>query len=581
MNFFDVLTMLGGLCLFLFGMNLMGQGLELSAGNNLRNILTKLTTNTFTGFLTGTLITAVIQSSSATTVMVVGFVNSGLLTIKQSVGIIIGANVGTTITAWILSLGGISGSNGFIQFLKPENFTPILAIIGIYLYMFSKKEKKNNIGLVLLGFSTLMFGMETMSGAVEGLKNADWFREMFIMFTNPILGVLVGTVLTAIIQSSSASVGILQALASATGRVSYGAALPIIMGMNIGTCVTAMLSSLGANKNGKRAAIIHLSFNIIGTVILMIAFWIYKIALSPAFLNESASFVGIAVSHTAMKIICTAILMPMSGLLVKISYWVLPETDVPEKNTVLDERLFATPAFALERSHEVAGDMAKCAIGSMLTALDVFYNYTEESAKKIRDFEEETDKYEDALGSYLVMLSTKKISAQNSAEAAMLLKLIGDLERISDHSVNIIEVKEEMNEKNISFSEQASKEIKTMIDAVKEILELSIKAFVEGDKDALDAISPLEDIIDDLKETLRSRHITRLQQGACSIEAGFVWSDLLTDLERTSDHCSNIAGCLIDFQSQDMNIHQHIRALKSGESGYQEKLKFYHEKYAV
>lgn len=578
---FKVLAMIGGLCLFLFGMNVMGQGLELAAGNNLRNILSKLTNNTMVGFFTGLIITSVIQSSSATTVMVVGFVNSGLLTLKQSVGVIIGANVGTTITAWILSLAGIGGDNFILEMLKPSSFTPILALIGIILYMFIKNDKKNHVGLVLLGFATLMYGMEAMSGAVGFLKQEAWFRDLFIMFEHPVLGILVGTFLTALIQSSSASVGILQALAAATGSVSYAAALPIIMGMNIGTCITAMISSVGANKNGKRAAIIHLSFNVIGTALLIILFYIIKIIFAPAILGEAASYVGIAISHTAMKIICTVLLLPATSLLEKISYWILPLDKTPEEKELLDERLFATPSIALERSHKVAGDMAKCAITSLLNSIELFKNYTPELAKQIRDSEEKSDKYEDALGSYLVKLSTKTISAQDSREAAMLLKLIGDFERISDHSVNIVEAKEEMIEKNLEFTPEAQKEITTMIGAVKEILELSLKAFTENDLTALEAISPLEDIIDDLKETLRTRHIMRLQQGNCSIEAGFVWSDLLTDFERTSDHCSNIAGCIIDFKSHDMNIHQHIRALKSGETGYQEKLKAYHEKYAV
>ena len=581
MTIFDVLTMIGGLCLFLFGMNIMGQALEVSAGSNLRNILTKLTTNKYTGFITGLIITAIIQSSSATTVMVVGFVNSGLMTLRQSIGVIMGANVGTTITAWILSLSGIDGSNFIIKLFKPTSFTPILALIGIILYMFVKNQKKNNVGLILLGFATLMFGMDTMSGAVSALKDAVWFQEMFIMFKNPILGVLAGTVLTALIQSSSASVGILQALASATGRVSYGAAIPIIMGQNIGTCITAMISSVGANKNGKRAALIHLSFNVIGTVVWLAVFWLIEAFVKPAFLDTSASFLGIALCHTIFKALCTALLMPMSNLLEKISYWIIPKSETPEANAVLDERLFATPAIALERAHAVAIDMVKCATGSLLDSIELFKNYDKDLAEKIREAEEQTDKYEDSLGSYLVKLSTKKISNEDSREAAMLLKLIGDFERISDHSVNIIEAKEEMIEKNLEFTAPAQKEINTMLEAVKEILELSIKAFTEGDIEALNAISPLEDIIDDLKETLRTRHIMRLQDGNCSIEAGFVWSDLLTDIERTSDHCSNIAGCLIDFKYHDMNIHQHIRALKAGESGYKEMLRIYHEKYAV
>ena len=401
------------------------------------------------------------------------------------------------------------------------------------------------------------------------------------MFEHPLLGVLMGTVLTAIIQSSSASVGILQALAASTGDVSYAAAIPIILGMNIGTCITAMISSVGANKNGKRAAIVHLGFNVIGTALLLIPFWIIKSVIDIPLLAEPASFLGIAAAHTIMKLICTVILLPASSLLEKISYWILPESKTPEKNEILDTRLFATPSIALERCHVVTNDMAKCAIGSLIKALDLYENYTPELAKEIKDAEEQSDKYEDALGSYLVSLSTKKISAENSREAAMLLKIIGDFERISDHSTNIVEAKEEMIEKKLTFTPEAQKEINTMISAVREILNLSLKAYTDGDESALNSISPLEDIIDDLKETLRTRHIMRLQQGNCSIEAGFVWSDLLTDFERTSDHCSNIAGCILDFKNHDMNIHQHIRALKANESNYQELLQFYNNKYAV
>ncbi len=578
---FNILTMIGGLCLFLFGMNVMGQALEVSAGNNLRNILAKLTDKKTAGFFTGLIITALIQSSSATTVMVVGFVNSGLLTLKQSVSVIIGANVGTTVTAWILSLAGIGDGNFIVQLFKPESFTPVLALVGIILYMFCKSQKKHNIGLIFLGFATLMFGMETMSSAVGFLKEEQWFRELFIMFENPILGVLAGTVLTALIQSSSASVGILQALANETGAVSYGAALPIIMGMNIGTCITAMISSVGANKNGKRAALIHLSFNVIGTAFLLIAFWLIKLIFDIALLNQSATFLGIAVSHTAMKIICTVLLLPMAGLLEKISYMILPQDSTPEKTVMLDERLFATPAVALEQAHKVTVDMAKCAINTLTDSLDIFDNYSPELAAAIREGEEQTDKYEDALGSYLVKLSTLKISEADSAEAAMLLKLIGDFERISDHGVNILEATEELRDKKLSFSDVAQSEIKTMINATREALELSLKAFVDGDKDALMEISPLEQVIDILKDKLRSNHITRLQQGNCSIEVGFVWSDLITDFERTSDHCSNIAGCLIDLAKHDMNIHEHLRAIKADDGIYKQKVEYYTEKYAV
>ncbi len=580
MTIFDFLTMIGGLCLFLFGMNIMGQALERSAGNSLRLILGKLTTKKSAGFLTGLGVTAVIQSSSATTVMVVGFVNSGLLALRQAINVIMGANVGTTVTAWLLSLGGIESSNTFVQLLKPTSFTPILATIGIILYMFCKGGKKNDIGLILLGFATLMFGMDTMSTAVEGLKDVPAFQDLFVMFTNPILGVLAGAILTAIIQSSSASVGILQAL-SATGRVTYGAAIPIIMGQNIGTCITAIMSSFGANKNAKRTALVHLSFNVIGTVVWLTVFWIIKIALSPVLLTQSSTHMGIAIAHSIFNILCTLLLMPMTGLLEKLVYLLVPETEANEANVELDERLLATPSVALDRCHSLTVDMAKCATKTLIDSLDAFEKYNPELADAVREGEERTDKYEDALGSYLVKLSSLKISQKDNAEAAMLLKLIGDFERISDHGVNILESAEELREKELSFSDNAKKEISVMIGALREILELSLKAFAEKDDYALFSISPLEQVIDSLKTKLRSNHITRLQQGNCSIETGFIWSDLITDIERTSDHCSNIAGCIIDFASNDMNIHEHTRALKAGNNDYKEKLKYYNEKYAI
>jgi len=558
----------------------MGEALERCAGNSLKNILGKLTTKKSAGFLTGLGVTAVIQSSSATTVMVVGFVNSGLLALRQAINVIMGANVGTTVTAWLLSLGGIDSENVFVKLLKPTSFTPVLALIGIILYMFLKGGKKNDVGLILLGFATLMFGMDTMSDAVSGLKEVPEFQNLFIMFTNPVLGVLAGAVLTAIIQSSSASVGILQAL-SATGQISYAAAIPIIMGQNIGTCITALLSSVGANKNGKRTAIVHLSFNVVGTVVLLTVFWLVKSLFVIPLLAESATHVGIAVAHSVFNILCTIILVPATGLLEKLAYLFVPETEIAEKESILDKRLLATPPIALARCHEVAVDMAHVAFKTLTDSLDVFEEYSPELATAIREGEETTDKYEDELGSYLVKLSTLKISDSDSAEAAMLLKLIGDFERISDHGVNILEAAEELRTKGLSFSETAQKEIKTMISAVREVLSLALKAFAEGDKEALMNVSPLEQVIDTLKEKLRTNHILRLQQGDCSIEVGFVWSDLITDIERTSDHCSNIAGCIIDLANRDMNIHEHLRAIKSDDTFYKQKVDLYTEKYAI
>ncbi len=580
MDIFNVLTLIGGLCLFLFGMSVMGDSLERAAGNSLRSILGKLTNNRMMGFLTGLAVTAVIQSSSATTVMVVGFVNSSLMTLKQAISVIMGANVGTTVTAWLLSLSGIDGDTLFIQLLKPMSFTPVLALIGIIFQMFGKSSRKKDIGAILLGFATLMFGMDIMSGAVSGLKDIPTFQQMFVMFKNPILGVLAGAILTAIIQSSSASVGILQALA-ATGQVSYGAAIPIIMGQNIGTCITALLSSIGTTKNAKRAALVHLSFNIIGTIVWLIVFSVVKAMFAPILLDQPATLMGIAVAHSCFNVACTALLLPMGGLLEKLANFLVPDAKTPETASELDERLLNTPAIALERCHAVAEEMAVCAVDSLNKSILSLTAYTPALAEEIRAAEDKSDHYEDILGSYLVKLSSLKIGDNASREAAMLLKLIGDFERISDHSVNILESAEEMREKEISFSPAAQKELGVLTAAVSEILSLSLDAFRTGSPEAVYAVEPLEQVIDRLKELLRTNHILRLQQGECTVTVGFVWSDLLTNLERTADHCSNIAGCLMDMQSRDMNTHAHVRALKASGEGFMKKLEAYSNKYAI
>ena len=580
MSIFDVLTLVGGLCLFLFGMELMGQALERRAGDSLRAILGKLTTNKMAGFATGLGVTAVIQSSSATTVMVVGFVNSGLMTLKQAINVIMGANVGTTVTAWLLSLGGIDGDSLVLQLLKPTSFTPVLALIGIIFYLFCKSSTKKDTGTILLGFATLMFGMDTMSGAVAGLADVPAFQQLFLLFQNPILGVLVGAVLTAIIQSSSASVGILQALA-ATGQVSYGAAIPIIMGQNIGTCITAIMSSFGANRNAKRASLVHLLFNVIGTTVWLMLFCIIKAIFAPVLLDESATLPGIAICHSIFNVLCTCLLLPMSGLLEKLANKLVPEPKSPEKVEELDERLLATPSIALERCHTLTAEMAQVSVAALKDALSALDNYTPELAKRVRENEEKSDHYEDILGTYLVKLSTQQVSDKDSAEAAMLLKVIGDFERISDHSVNILESAEELREKGLSFSASGKAEMAVLCSAVSEILDLSLAAFLEGDPTAASAVEPLEHVIDRLKEQLRTRHILRLQQGDCTIDAGFVWADLLTNMERTSDHCSNIVGCLLDFSHKDMNMHEALRSLKAGDDGYREKIRAYSEKYSL
>ena len=573
MSIFDVLTMIGGLCLFLFGMDLMGQALERRAGGRLRTMLDKMTGRVMTGFLTGMAITAVIQSSSATTVMVVGFVNSGLMTLRQAINVIMGANVGTTVTAWLLSLAGISSGNVWIDLLKPTSFTPVLALVGIILYMSCKSGKRKDTGVILLGFATLMFGMDTMSGAVAGLKDVPAFAQLFVAFKNPVLGVLAGAVLTGIIQSSSASVGILQALA-VTGQVSYAAAIPIIMGQNIGTCVTALLSSVGTNKNAKRAAVVHLMFNVIGVVVLLTAFCIVKAVFAPALLQAPATMYGIAVAHSCFNVICTALLLPCGGLLEKLAVRLVPDgpQEMAEQPVELDERLLATPPLALQQCRAVAEEMAACAAEALNRGLDAFSAYTPELAEGIRRDEKRCDRYEDALGTYLVRLSTQQMGAAESEEATELLKTIGDFERISDHAVNVLESAEELRTKGLTFSKTAQRELDVLSKAVRDILTLALRAFREKDMDAAGQVEPLEQVIDDLKEQMRTRHILRLQQGQCSIETGFVWCDLLTDLERTSDHCSNIAGCVIDAAQHDLNLHETLRSVRHSDGTYRQRL---------
>ena len=580
MTIFDVLTLIGGLCLFLFGMNIMGQALERRAGAGLRNLIGKMTSNRLLGLLTGLGVTAVIQSSSATTVMVVGFVNSGLMTLAQAINVIMGANIGTTVTAWILSLGGIDSDVIWLKLLKPSSFTPVLALVGIALYMFFKSDKKKDTGTIFLGFATLMFGMETMSGAVSGLADVPAFAELFLLFENPIFGVLAGAILTAIIQSSSASVGILQAL-TVTGRVSYSAAIPIIMGQNIGTCITAILSSIGANKNAKRAAAVHLSFNIIGTVICLSVFCIVKELFVIPMLGENATYFGIAVLHSIFNVLCTLLLLPMNRVLEKLVTVVIPDAKAKEKDSKLDERLLTTPSVALERCRAVTGEMAICAIETLRKGLLSLSDSSAALAEEIRYGEKQSDDYEDMLGTYLVKLSGRAVSASDSAEAAKLLHIISDLERISDHGVNVLESGEELRAKGLEFSKGAKAEFSVLVEAVSEILGMTKEALLSDDLAAAAAVEPLEQVIDRLKEQLRAKHIERLQRGECTIELGFVWSDLLTNLERVSDHCSNIAGCIIDMANRNLNLHESLHNTRSADPEYREKYSMFEEKYAL
>ena len=580
MTIFNALTLVGGLCLFLLGMNLMGQALERRAGGRLRTLLDKMTSRVMLGFLTGLGVTAIIQSSSATTVMVVGFVNSGLMTLRQAINVIMGANVGTTVTAWFLSLAGIDSGSLWVQLLKPASFTPVLALIGIIFYMFCKDTRKKDTGLILLGFTTLMFGMETMSGAVAGLRDVPAFTNLFLAFTNPLLGVLVGALVTAVIQSSSASVGILQAL-SVTGGVSYAAAIPIIMGQNIGTCVTALLSSVGTNKNARRAAIVHLLFNVIGVTVLLTAFCIVKAALSPALLDEPATMYGIAIVHSVFNILCTAMLLPAGGLLERLAMRLVPDGKSADETAELDKRLLATPSLALQQARTLAGWMASCAARALENALAAFDAYTPELAQSIREDEERCDHSEDIIGTYLVQLSSRTMSQCESEEATELLKTIGDFERISDHAVNVLESAEELREKGLAFSGTAQEEYGVLAGAVREILHLAINAFAAGDSAAAAQVEPLEEVIDKLKEQMRTRHILRMQRGACSIEAGFVWSDLLTDLERISDHCSNIAGCVLDAAQHNLNLHETLRTVRREDADFRTRFAADAEKYRL
>lgn len=580
MDIFNGLTMLGGLSLFLFGMSIMGQALERRAGGKLRALLGKFTTGRVAGLLTGLGVTAVIQSSSATTVMVVGFVNSGLMTLRQAVNVIMGANVGTTVTAWILSLAGIDSSSWYIRLLKPSSFTPLLAFSGIILYMFIRDEKKKDTGTVLLGFATLMFGMETMSGAVSALAELPAFREMFVMFENPVMGVLAGAILTAVIQSSSASVGILQALA-VSGKISYGAAIPIIMGQNIGTCVTAMISSVGANKNAKRAALVHLSFNCIGTAVWITVYCAAREIFRLHFLDGAASLFGIAACHSVFNILCMMLMLPLSGTLERLVTRLVPDERREEEYMELDERFFTAPSIALERCQKVTGSMAETAVESLKEAVAALEELTPQLASSIRLKEEKTDYYEDVLNTYLVKLSARQISSADSMEAAKLLKIIGDFERISDHAVNLLRAAEEMSDKERTFTDAARRELKVLCGAVGEVLDLTLSAFLGQDLNAAMAVEPLEQVIDRLKEEMRTRHIRRMQQGGCSITAGFVWSDLLTDLERTADHCSNVAGCMLDTARQNMNLHEAIREFKDGSEEFRTRYREFEEKYTL
>ena len=580
MSFFDVLSLIGGLSLFLFGMNVMGMALEKRAGGQLKVLLGKLTGSKLAGFLTGLGVTAVIQSSSATTVMVVGFVNSGLMTLKQAIHVIMGANGGTTVTAWLLSLADITGTGFFMQLLKPSSFTPVLALIGIILVM-AGKDKQKDTGSILLGFAVLMYGMEAMSGAVSPLRSSESFRNLLLLFSNPVLGVLAGAVFTAIIQSSSASVGVLQALSS-TGAITMASAIPIIMGQNIGTCVTAMLSSIGANTNARRAAVVHLSFNIIGTSILLVVFCAVRAMLQPAFLALPASAASIAVAHSLFNIICTALLMPASGLLEKLSIAIVPEkASKAEDDSLLDERLLNTPAIAVERCRVAALGMARESFEALRLSMEALVSPNPALGDKVRELEDSTDRYEDRLGTYLLTLARQPMTASDSDESGRLLHMISDFERVADHAVNILESAEELHAKKIELPLDAQEELATLERAVREISSLSLQAFETGDLETASRVEPLEQVIDTLKDQLRTRQIARLQKGACSLETGFIWTDLLTNFERVADHCSNIAGCVLETQHKSLDLHEYLDGVKQSAPEFRREYEAYSRKYAL
>ena len=580
MDIFDALTLVGGLSLFLFGMNVMGQALERRAGNSLKLILGKLTDNKFIGFLTGFFVTAAIQSSSAATVMVVGFVNSGIMTLRQSMSLIMGANVGTTITAWILSLSGISGGNFFLQMLKPSSFTPILALIGVVMLLRGKNSKTKDSGTILLGFATLMFGLETMSSAVSSIKDVPAFSNLIVKFQNPFLGLLVGAVLTALIQSSSATVGILQSF-SLSGMVTYAAAIPMIMGMNIGACVPTLISSIGTNKNAKRAAMYHLVFNVLGALFWLLVFIAGQNIIDRTILLKAVNPFRIAVVHSSFKIMCVLLLAPVNKYLERLVCRLVPDSSSPEQKVELDERLLKAPALALERCRVLMDDMAKVSMESISMSLSSLGGYTDDLAREIQEKEDLTDHYEDVMGTYLVKLSATKIGNDESIMAAEYLKLISDFERISDHSVDVMKSSHEMKDKGIDFTDEADSELAVMVSAIKEITHLAYTAFVKRDLNSAFKVEPLEQVVDYLKEEIRTRHIRRLQKGNCSIEAGFVLNDLLTSMQRVSDHCSNIAGCVIDADMNNLNLHQTLKDYKHNSQKFNKVFEAFKKQYAL
>ncbi len=581
MSIFNLFTLMGGLALFLYGMNLMGESLEQQAGGKLQVILSKLSDNPLKGFLLGLGVTAVIQSSSATTVMVVGFVNSGIMQLHQAVGIIMGSNVGTTVTSWLLSLTGIQGDSFWIKMLKPSSFGPILAFAGIILAMFCKSSKKKGVGNILLGFFILMTGMEFMSSSMKPLADMPWFSSLFLHFSNPILGVLAGAALTAIIQSSSASVGILQALAL-TGSVTYGSAIPIIMGQNIGTCVTAMISSVGASKNAKRAAFVHLYFNVIGVVLFLTAFYSLNTLLHFEIIHDTVSVMGIAVIHSTFNVITTLVLLPFNRVLEKLAILTVPDgTSKDAAAPLLDKRLLGTPAVATSRAHQCTVDMAQLAQSGLLKAMSLVHIWNDQVSNEVVEQEAQVDHYEDALGTYLVQLSGLPLTVDDNRTVNTLLYSLSDLERISDHSLNLRKSALEVRDKQVTFSHQALEDLNLVEWAVQDIVNLTVQAFANQDNNAARQVEPLEQVIDEIVHQVRSRHVERLQNGQCSITNGFILADLLTCYERVADHCSNVAVAMIEVAHDSFDTHEYLQGVKADREGLDRMMDQYRKRYGL
>ena len=584
MSITHVFSLLGGLALFLYGMDLMGKSLERQAGSRLQKILSRLTENPFKGFLLGLAVTAVIQSSSATTVMVVGFVNSGIMELHQAIGIIMGSNVGTTVTSWLLSLAGLEGDSLLIQLLKPSTFSPLLAFIGIILFMFCG-EKKKGVGGILIGFAILMTGMTAMSDAVAPLEHEPWFTDLFVRFSNPLLGVLVGALVTAIIQSSSASVGILQALSS-TGAITFGSAIPIIMGQNIGTCATALISSVGTNKNARRAAMVHLYFNIIGVTVFLVVFYGLNAFVRFSFVDEVIAPWGIAVVHSVFNLCTTALLLPFTGVLEKLACLTIPD-DKGEKETftLLDERLLNTPSVAVEQARAVTSNMAELARSGVLQAMSLTHRWDADLAKKVKEQEKQVDRSEDALGSYLVKLSSRALSHEDSQQVNTLLHTISDFERISDYSVNLLASAQEIHDKEVAFSPDAQEELGVLEDVVQDLLNRTTEAFRQGDLHLASKVEPMESVLSELVRAIKARHVARLQAGSCSITYGFVLEDLLTSYSRIAAHCSNVAVAQIEVAQDSFDTHAYLADLRKNSAAeesqaFQRRVDRYRARYA-